>query len=268
MNGKLYGAMFKANARTISSFAVGSALYLWLMIWVYPSFSKAHGINELIKSMPEGMLRAFGFSRGIQDLAGFMSGEFYGLLFLIILSIYSVMITTKLIARLVDRGSMAFLLSSPTSRVQIALTQATVVISGLVMITLVTILGGFTGTAWLVDGVKLDTANFIHLNVMGFLLFFVISGYSFMFSCLFDDEKRALSTSATVTLLFYVLDLVGKMSDKLDFLRNFSIFSLFKAQDIAYGSEHLLWKGIGLAVSGVILFMLGIIIFRKRDLSI
>lgn len=268
MNGTLYRAMFKANSRTISSFAIGSALYLWLMIWIYPSFSKAHGINDLIKSMPEGILKAFSMSNGIQDLVGFMSGEFYGLIYLILLSIYSVMITTQLIARLVDRGSMAFLLSSPTSRVKVGLTQAAVVISGLVIIMVITILGGFSGTAWLVNDVTLNTANFIYVNVMGFLLFFVVSGYSFLFSCFFNDEKRALSTSATLTLLFYVLDLVGKMSDKLDFLRHFTIFSLFNAQDIAYGTEHILYKGIGLGVSGVILFILGIIIFRKKDLSI
>ena len=268
MNGKLYSSMLKANARLMSSFSIGSALYLWLMIWIYPSLAGAKGFNEILKQMPQNLLNAFGLSKGIQDLVGFMSGEFYGLLFLIILSIYSIMISTQLIVRLVDRGSMAFLLSSPTSRVKIALTQAVVVITGLVMITIFTILGGFSGTAWLVDNINLNTKHFIELNVMGFLLFFVISGYSFLFSCLFNDEKRALSTSATVTLLFYVLDLIGKMSDKLDYIRNFSIFSLFKAQDIAYGTEHLLYKGIGLGVGGVVLFVFAIIIFRNRDLSI
>ncbi|MGV3487788.1 MAG: ABC transporter permease subunit [Tuberibacillus sp.] len=197
-----------------------------------------------------------------------MSGEFYGLLFLIILSIYSIMLSTQLIARLVDRGSMAFLLSSPTSRIQIAVTQAVVIITGLLVIILITILGGFSGTAWLVDDVTLDAAHFIQLNLMGFLLFFVISGYSFLFSCLFNDEKRALSTSATITLLFYILDLVGKMSDKFDVFRHFSIFSLFNAQDIAYGTEPILYKAIGLGVAGIILFVAGVIIFRRKDLII
>ncbi|MGV3487789.1 MAG: ABC transporter permease [Tuberibacillus sp.] len=62
MNSKLYCSMVKANGKTIASYAIGSALYLWLMIWVYPSMANAKGINELIQSMPEGMLKAFGFT--------------------------------------------------------------------------------------------------------------------------------------------------------------------------------------------------------------
>jgi len=268
VNGKLYLTMLKTNGRTLSSYALGSALYLWLIIWIYPSIAGAKGFNEIIQKMPESLLKAFGYSHGFQDLNGFMAGEFYGLLFLIILSIYCIMMATQLIVRLVDRGAMAFLLASPTSRTQVAFTQAMVILTGLLLIVLMTIIGGLTGVEWLVNDVSLKTKPFIWLNVMGFLLFFVVSGYSFLFSCLFNDEKRALSMSALLTLLFYILDLVGKMSDKMEALRHFSIFSLFDAQAIALGTESLPLKAVGLLVSGILLYIIGILVFRKKDLII
>lgn len=268
MNAALFKTMFKANAKSIFSYAFGTMLYLWLVIWIYPSMADTKGIQDIMKQMPEGMLKAFNISASFNSLGAFIANEFYGLLFIIILAIFSIVTGTKLIARLVDRGSMAYLLSTPNSRVKIAITQMTQLITGLVLILLFATGGGLLGVAIFINQPDLHVARYIQMNVIGLLLFFVISGYTFFFSCLFNDEKRALSCSTIVTLLFYILNMVGKISNDLAWMKHISIFSLYQPQDIIYGSAHVMAISTGLFVGGAFLYVIAILTFRSRDLPL
>ncbi|MFP3442884.1 hypothetical protein R0K18_34630, partial [Pantoea sp. SIMBA_133] len=79
---------------------------------------------------------------------------------------------------------------------------------------------------------------------------FVISGYSFLFSCLLNDERQALGISGLLTIVFYGMDLVGKMSEKLDWMVHLSLFSTFRPVEIARGSVDV-WP------TATFLFLLG-----------
>ena len=122
MNLSLYKQMLRTNMKGIMSYGVGSAFYILLILGIYPSIAgNAEDIEKMIKSMPEGFLNAFGFENGLGNLEDFISGEYYGLIFIVILSIFSVMLSTKLLAKRVDQGSMAYILSAPTTRGKVSL---------------------------------------------------------------------------------------------------------------------------------------------------
>src|SRR5690625_6605155 len=70
----------------------------------------------------------------ISSYEQFISAEYYVLFYLFILSAFVIIISINLLAKLVDRGSMAYLLSTRVSRVQIVMTQITVLISGLFIV--------------------------------------------------------------------------------------------------------------------------------------
>ncbi|MBS4174612.1 ABC transporter permease subunit [Bacillus sp. FJAT-49736] len=269
MNTSLFISTLKTKGKTMFSYAFGSAFYVLLIMWIYPSFAKSNALDTVIKQMPQKYLSAFGFDGGMpKNLGGFLAGEFYGLLFLLILIIYSVILSTQLIVRLVDRGSMAYLLSTSVSRTKIAVSQAAVLILGLLLITLVTIATVLIGSNMIMDNNDLQVSNFIQMNVVGFLLFFVISGYSFFFSCVLNDEKRALSLSGGLTIVFFAINLVAKMSTDLEWLKYCTVFSTFNPSDIAKGTIDILPVSLGLGFAGLVLYALAILIFRKRDLPL
>lgn len=83
-----------------------------------------------MKLSPE-LLRAFGFSVTLPGLVGFISGYLYGFLMLAFPLIFSCVLGNKLVAALVDKGSMAAILSSPISRVKVALTQGSFLLASL-----------------------------------------------------------------------------------------------------------------------------------------
>ncbi|MED1738684.1 ABC transporter permease subunit [Bacillus swezeyi] len=270
MNLALYKQMMKTNMKGIMSYAMGSAFYILLILGIYPSMAgNAEDIEKLIKSMPEGFLNAFGFENGLGNLEDFMSGEYYGLIFIVILSIFSVMLSTKLLAKLVDQGSMAYILSTPTTRGKVAFTQASVLTTGLFVIMAVTTIAGLAGYHLMLgDEYDFNMSRFLMLNLLGFLLFFAVSGISFLFSAISNDEKRALGLSGGITFLFFSLDLIGKLSEKTEWLRNISIFSLFRPSDIVNGNANIAEVSLILFTIGSAAFLISILIFKKRDLPL
>ncbi|NNU82892.1 permease [Geobacillus sp. BMUD] len=267
MNTALYKHMVKAQAKTIISYSVGSAFYIALMAAIYPSLADSKAINHYLQQLPSEILKAFNIT-GMDNLLEFIAGEYYGLLFILIGSIYCVTAANHLMARPIDRGWMAYLLATPNSRRTIAFTQALVLLTGLAAIGVSTIAAGFAADAWFVADDALDAERFLIMNAVGFLLFFAISGYSFFFSAMANDEKRALSLSGGATVLFYSLDLIGKLAEKAEWLRYGSIFAAFEPGNIAQGQAEWLPVSLLLFTIGVLGYTAGIGLFTKRDLSL
>ncbi|WP_016886404.1 ABC transporter permease subunit [Bacillus licheniformis] len=270
MNLSLYKQMLRTNMKGIMSYGVGSAFYILLILGIYPSIAgNAEDIEKMIKSMPEGFLNAFGFENGLGNLEDFISGEYYGLIFIVTLSIFSVMLSTKLLAKRVDQGSMAYILSAPTTRGKVAFTQAAVLTTGLLIIMAVTTAAGLAGYHLMLGGdYDFNVSRFLVLNLLGFLLFFAVGGISFLFSAISNDEKRALGLSGGITFLFFSFDLLGKLSEKTEWLRSLSVFSLFRPGDIVNGSTDIAQVSLVLAAVGFAAFALSILIFKKRDLPL
>ncbi len=58
MNKQLFLASLKETQKSILSYASGAALYLWLLIWIFPSMVSAKGLNELIAAMPDSVKKS------------------------------------------------------------------------------------------------------------------------------------------------------------------------------------------------------------------
>ncbi|PYI51888.1 ABC transporter permease subunit [Paenibacillus flagellatus] len=269
MNGTLYKQMMKVNMKGFMNYAFGSAFYMLLMFWLYPGIAQnAKAIDEIVRSMPEGVGAAFGLN-GFGTAEAFISGEYYGLILVLILAIVCVQLSTQLMAKLVDQGSMAYLLSAPTTRGKVAFTQAAVLTSGLFLILAATTIAGFAGSAWILgDEYEFDASAFLLMNAAAFLLFFAVGGIAFLVSSLINDEKKALGLSGAITFGFFSLDLLGKFSERLDWLRSVSLFALYKPGEIINGNADTVTSFVVLALIGLAAFGLAAALFRRRDLPL
>ncbi len=268
MDGALYTRMVKMQARSISGYSLGMVFYLWLFIWVFPSFSGSQSLNNLLRQMPAGLMKVLGYTAGITHLSNFLSGEFYSLLYLVIMAIYAIFGATGLVARLVDSRAMAYLLATPVSRVRVAATQAGVLLTGVATIGCATTVGALLGAHWFLRQGGLDAGRFIEVNIVGALLFSVVAGYCFLFSCLAPDERRALSLSAILTVGFYGLHVIGDMSHRFAWMNHLSLFAAFDPQKLVQGHGHFAASAIALALVAAILFAMGIAAFSKRQLAL
>ncbi|MBH0164729.1 ABC transporter permease subunit [Fictibacillus sp. 7GRE50] len=264
----LFLAMMKSHGKLIAGFIYGAAAYIVLIIWIYPSIADMKGFNDMIAALPEGMRKLIGMENGINSLSDYVAGEFYGMLFLIILMVYVILTSTRVMARLIDQGSMAYMLATPNSRVKVAITQAVVLLTGLALIVGFTTLSGIAASEWLIQGYQLDIPSFIRMNVLTFLIFSTIAGYCFFISSVSNDEKKALGISAGITLLFYMLNMAGKLSEKTEWMLNFSIFKWYDPVKLINNETDAIWIGCSLSISTFLLFMVSVIVFKNRNLPL
>jgi ABC-2 type transport system permease protein len=164
---------------------------------------------------------------------------------------------------------MAYLLATPTTRRKVAFTQGLVLVTSLFIIMAVTTLAGFAGKVWFLGSdYEFGMARFTQLNTVAFLLFFAIGGLAFLVSCLCNDEKKALGISGGITFGFFTIDILAKITDKLDVLRYFTLFSLYRPGEIVQGSADIARVSVWLLLTGLLAFAAGIQIFRQRNLPL
>ncbi|WP_227938051.1 hypothetical protein [Alkalihalobacillus deserti] len=84
MNSHLYFQMMKSNLKSILGYGIGSGLYILLVISIFPSFENSAKFQQLLDLYPESLLAAFGIE-GLSELSDFLSGQYYGMFFLLLI---------------------------------------------------------------------------------------------------------------------------------------------------------------------------------------
>ena len=177
------------------------------------------------------------------------------------------MTANSLIASQVDRGSMAYLLSTPTKRSVVVGTQAAYLITSIiVMFAIVTMIGVATIHIFQSDA-DVNISDFLLLNLGLFLLMFATSGISFLFSCIFNLSKNSLAFGAGIPLAFFLFQLMGEVSESLEAIKYISLNTLFDTAAILNGNGYII-QFVILAVVGIILYTIGIRIFQQKDLPL
>ena len=157
----------KSNCKIIVLFLATITMYAGIITAMYdPSLSE--GINELAKSMPQ-FFAAFGMENPGTTLLEFLNNYLYGFILILIPFIYAIIMCYKLVAKYIDKGSMAYLLNTHYSRMQIILTQFVVLLIGLLIL-----IGYATGLIIAASGMlfegELEITKFLFLNLGLFLL--------------------------------------------------------------------------------------------------
>lgn len=250
----------KSNLKFLGIFTLVLCVFLTAMTNVFTPET----MTDLQSAMSGTALKHILTGNG--TLIGFMSNSFYALMAIIFPMVYSIMAGNRLVAEKIDRGTMAGFLSTPVTRLQIVLSGAVYFISSLAVMWGTVSLAGIIVSDIFQPG-ALDIETFLLLNLGAFLYHLVISGVCFCSSCIFNTSKNSLIFGAGIPLCFFVLSLFIKLSDDLDFLKYFTLNTLFNTQNILSGSgyqEEFVLMGILAAA----LYTIGIVWFLKKDLPL
>lgn len=200
------------------------------------------------------------------SLNGLLANQYFGLFVVLLSMIYVVVCGYRLIGSRVDRGDMAYLLSSPVSRGRIVGSGIFYLVSSLVVLFLL-IAGVGVGAAEFFQPGVLDVGVFLCLTLGSFLLVFAYGGISFLAGCLFNGGGRMLAVGGGLPVLFFSLGMVSGFSEDLSFLRHFTINGLFDSGAVLDGSGFI-GGFVGLFLIGVLCFVLSSFVFRRRSFSL
>ena len=241
-------------------------MYFSIIISMYDPSTK-DSMDALLASLPPQLVDAMNFKTVDSTLLGFVAGYFYGFLILLFPLIYSVIMADRMIARYVDTGSMAFLLSTPTKRASVAFTQAVFLLGSLLLLLIAVALVGVGISQALFPG-ELEIGKFISLNVGAILLYFALSGVGFFASCLFNESKFSLAFGGGIPVAFFLIKMLSAVAEPLSGLKYLSLMTLFDPNEIIAGSSSVLPMYAAMAVIGLVLYAAGIYAFSKKDLPL
>lgn len=261
----LLKATIKQNYMVFIIIVAVLMLYLPIIITMYDP-STQESLNKVLETMPQGMIAAMGFSDIGADLIDFIGSYFYGFLILLLPMIYTIIACNRCIASHVDKGSMAYLLSTPNTRSKIVRTQSLfIIISITIMIGIITLVGLVLSNTTFPG--KLDVKAFLLINLGSLLLYYAVTGIGFFASCLFNDTKNSLMIGAGLPVAFLVIQMISDVGEKTNFLKYFTMFTLFDSKKVISGEGYIL-QFIILSMIAIVMYGLGFYAFKKRDLPL
>ena len=216
---------------------------------------------------------------GKMDLYSIIVGSiFFKMAGLLLPIIYMIMASNNLIASQVDTGSMAYILSTSVKREEVSFTQALYLIISLFAMFLCTTLTSVICFSIVNVSSSLSYGKLILMNLGAFLVLFSMSGINFFTSSTFDQSKKSMSIGGGLSMFFLVCTILGLFGspviptvirlDALNYFNYVSIITLFDTISIIEGTATFIYKLAILAIIGIIGYVAGSIIFKKKNLPL
>ena len=182
------------------------------------------------------------------------------MLFLLFGIIYTILMSNRLIYRYLDKGSFGFILSTPNSRSKILLTQISVLVTYLLLLSLsMFIITGLGGLILYPDYV--DVGRIFYLNASYFLLMLLIGSFNVLSTSAFEG-KIAFSFNMMIPIIFFFM-LISNLGGNFEWIQYYLPFSLFNVDEIiSLSALSFVFNGI-LLVSSIAIFGISLVTFNK-----
>lgn len=256
---------FKSNYKIVLLFLAIVSMYGSIVVAMYdPKLGSS--LELMAQSMPE-IFAAFGMSSSGTTLIEFVTNYLYGFILIVIPLIFIILMSSRLVARYVDRGSMAYLLATPNKRTKIITTQAIVMIISLLSIVIyVTVLVIVCANMMFNEGIDIEKFTLVNIGLLGLLIF--LSGMCFLSSCCFNETKLSIGVGAGLSIFFILVQMLSQVGDKMEFLKYVTPLTLFQPEKLLYQNSEAIIYILILYGLGFIMYIIGILIFKRKDLSL
>lgn len=266
MNFTILKADFRRYWKLLLVFTVVLLFYFVVMMSMFNP-SNAASVEEMMKLMPQGMLDAFGMGSMDNSFTGSLANYFYGMIVFLFPTICFIIIGNGLVAHYVDSGAVVTFLSTQVTRMKFVVTQAVFLLGSLTVMFAVLVGVGIASCETFYPG-ELDTGRFLLMNLSSYITYLAITGICFCASCVFNDTGKSLLFGAGLPILFMLMKMMGQANDKVGWMADSSLYSLYSPAEIARsGQFELLPTAVLLAVA-LCSYAAGIAVFRKKNLPV
>jgi ABC-2 type transport system permease protein len=244
-----------------------------------PLLAKTMPLEQFFRPIFEGPGKIIqtllgGESVHLWDFRDMMSISYVHPLTQIVFCVWAVGRAAGAITGEIDRGTMELLLAQPVSRPRVLAAHLVVDIITIPIICLSMWGGTWLGT-YLV-GLWVPGGTMVRVNPLAFgpslwnvaTLLFAISGYTMWLSARGRFRGRVLGLAVLLTLLQFLVNVVGQLLDWFEPLRPFTVFYYYQPQQIILGSDWAgVWQRCGvLVLVGAGGYLAALWSFVRRDL--
>src|SRR4030066_1336854 len=191
--------------------------FVWVYAAFFPSiFKESEKLKEAFKAYPQDLMKAFGIEIDtfISSFEGFIGGEYFSMLWPIILIVLIIAYAGSAIAGEIESGTIELLLAQPISRLRIFFSKY---LSGLFIITVFIAISNSSVILFArLYNVSFHWENFLTISILGFLFAFAIYGICFMLSAIFSSKGRAAALTGGLLIIMYALNIFSAFQESLE----------------------------------------------------
>jgi ABC-2 type transport system permease protein len=247
------------RAGLIWSLSLAALVALTVAFW--PSFQDQAAIDDLLETLPEPLVEAFGLA-DIGSPAGFLDANLYAVLVPLLLAVAGVILMNGQTAGEEDSGRMEVYLAQPVSRPSAFLGRAAAVLLWMTIIGAVTLAVQLVANA--VVDLEIGADRVVATLVLCVLLGMLHAGLAAFVAGLTARPGLVLAVGLVVVIAGYVAVALFPISDVLDPWRVVSPW------EWALGGDPLrqpteAWRYLALGIPAVVLVLLGAAAFNARD---
>lgn len=241
------------------------ALYVVCIVYMFnPETAKM--LDDLMAYMPQ-LYDAFGMGHDTSTLTGFMLNYLYGFILTLLPLVLILLVVNKLLVKPIAHGEFAWVLASPHGRGPI-LGSVIAALAAVLALTLVAVhvTELTSGAAFFPE--DLDASALLAVNTGLFCLWAFMAGACLLSAVAFAKRSGALWVGGGLCLVEFVTQMAAQLGDSLESLKYATFFSLFDPYGIVEGSGDAVAGSVALLAGGVVMAVIAVLVFRRRDLAL
>ena len=256
----------QSNFKSMIIWSISIAFLVAVWMIEFTAFVGNPAIDELMNSMPQGILNAIGMANiDFASLEGFISAIW--LYIYLILGIHSVLLGSSIISKEERDKTAEYLFALPISRKNVILGKTISAIINLLILNIITLVSMILSTMEYDKGE--DFYIFIGLLILSlFIIQMIFLSIGMLVSSLNKRYKKSGNISVSILMVTFLISSLINMVDSVDLLKYITPFKYF---DPEYILNELALEPVYLMISLLIIVCgLGgtIIFYPKRDLYI
>lgn len=241
-----------------------------------------------IQDMMTTMFEVMGVSSDLvenmsnMDMTTMLNQMYFTVMGLLPIFILIVIMGNALIVDQVDKGSMAYVLSTPTKRSAVALTQVIFMIFVPLLVVAIVCATRIASSFVFFD--EVNVAKIIVSYVGMYILVEAIGAICYFGSCFFNRSRNSMAFGGGFTVWFFIASLLGMFGspslvdmgmgvESLNIFNKLTLIGLYDLNSIAtIGSGALdtafIWKFAILAGVAIVFYVAGFMKFKTKDLPL
>ena len=246
-----------------TSILVGMFLVVYLVYPYIMTDDSIKNLDEMMKVFPKELLKAFNMDiTSINTAYGWLKSE--GFMFvLLIIGIYSSIMGLNILLKEENDKTIEYLSFLPIKRSKILTNK--IIVSIIYIISMVLILGIFNYIALLISG-DFDHKQYLLLSITPILIALPLFSLNLFISTFLHKTKKTFALSLGFVFLFYMLNVISELSEKVEFIKYFSIYTLADVRNIV-SNTMVNPLNIIISIFITIIFIIGTYIrYNKKEL--
>jgi hypothetical protein len=253
-----------SNAKTLLSAGAFYIFFIALVVGLlYPSMSSLNLGSYMTSNAVAGLVGVQ--LKSVSSFSALLALELYSSIYALIWGGIIAYMAGASLPATIENGTIDLALSRPISRTHYFLELWLSAALGALFLSLTTALSIWISTLFVhnanIDWSWLAIAELIELSLM-----FLASGIGMLFGSFMNSSRAAGGTAFGIIGLFYLMNTVGTLSDKLTWM--LKIEPLYYTQGVQALAEHTItgWYPIVLIIGGLVCGIAGLVIFNRHDL--